>query len=198
MNLQNFYWYFEGGLPKEQCDELMALKQKYKMEKGTVSEDNVLRKKDRTSDIFFTSEQFIYNYINPFVDAANKNAGWNFDFDWGEAAQFTEYRKGGYYHWHQDSFNRPWNRPELPNIHGKIRKLSVTVTLSDPNEYEGGDLEFSVPVPMSGKTEFRKEEKFRTKGTVIVFPSFIWHRVTKVTKGTRDSLVIWWAGLPFR
>ena len=91
MNLQNFYWYFEGGLPKEQCDELMALKQKYKMEKGTVSEDNVLRKKDRTSDIFFTSEQFIYDYINPFVDTANKNAGWNFDFDWGEAAQFTEF-----------------------------------------------------------------------------------------------------------
>ena len=70
------------------------------------------------------------------------------------------------------------------------RKLSITVQLSDEDAYEGGDLEFMV------NKEYVKAP--REQGTVIVFPSFIMHRVTPVTKGTRESIVGWIAGPPFR
>ena len=73
---------------------------------------------------------------------ANANAGWNFDWDWSESCQFTEYKKDHFYDWHCDSFEEPYNRPDNENTHGKVRKLSMTVSLTDPDEYEGGDLEF--------------------------------------------------------
>ena len=66
------------------------------------------------------------------------------------------------------------------------RKLSVTVQLSDPSEYEGGGFEFlECPNP---------DESSRKKGTVLVFPSYLKHRVLPVTKGTRKSLVAWFEG----
>jgi len=70
------------------------------------------------------------------------------------------------------------------------RKLSVTVQLSDEDSYEGGDLQFMI--------NNRIENAPRKKGTVIVFPSFILHRVTEVTKGKRNSIVGWLSGPPFR
>lgn len=70
------------------------------------------------------------------------------------------------------------------------RKLSISVQLSGSEEYEGGDLQFminqnTVSVP-------------RTKGTVVIFPSFILHRVTPITQGLRQSVVAWLAGPPYR
>ena len=198
MNLINDYWFFEEALSKKQCNEILKLKEKNKFKEAVVGEKDELIKKDRTSDIFWTSEPFIYEYIRPYVHTANQNAGWNFDYDYAEAAQFTEYGKGGYFNWHRDAFSKPWNQPEYPNVHGKIRKLSVTVTLSEPNNYEGGDLEFAFLHPKKEKKEIVTQEQFRKKGSIIVFPSFVWHRITPITKGTRNSLVIWWLGLPFR
>ena len=69
------------------------------------------------------------------------------------------------------------------------RKISIVVQLSDPLEYEGGELQIS-----DGGTN-RVCEK--TKGTIIIFPSYLLHRVTPVTKGTRRSLVLWVTGPPF-
>jgi len=70
------------------------------------------------------------------------------------------------------------------------RKISITVQLSDPDEYEGGDFEFLI-----GKEIIKLPRK---KGCAIVFPSYFLHRVTPVTKGTRKSLVLWGSGQPFR
>jgi PKHD-type hydroxylase len=68
-----------------------------------------------------------------------------------------------------------------------FRKLSVTVQLSDPDEYDGGDLQFWTggQYPISGP---------RGKGNVVIFPSFLLHRVTPVTTGTRKSFVLWLGG----
>jgi len=196
MNLLYSYWFFEKALTEEQCDNLLKLKQKNQLETGTIDE-NVISKNKRKSNVFFTSEPFIYEYVKPWVVTANENAGWNFQFDWGEPAQFTEYKKDGHYGWHMDSFKKPWNRKDYPNFDGKIRKLSVTVTLSEPKEYEGGDLEFAFLEP-DKQNEIVTEKGFRKKGSIIVFPSFVWHRVTPVTKGTRNSLVVWWLGHLFK
>ena len=55
---------------------------------------------------------------------------------------WDKYKKGQFYDWHCDSFEEPYNQPENVNTHGKQRKLSMTVSLTNPEEYEGGDLEF--------------------------------------------------------
>ena len=82
---------------------------------------------------------------------------------------------------------------------GKIRKLSVTCSLSDPSEYTGGELEFNFNDPEKTKKQnIRKCIEILPKGSICVFPSFVWHRVCPVKKGTRYSLVIWNLGESFK
>tara|TARA_R100001129_G_scaffold91826_1_gene62682 strand:- start:103 stop:693 length:591 start_codon:yes stop_codon:yes gene_type:complete len=95
--------------------------------------------------------------------------------------QYTEYHatEGGKYDWHHDvDWNN--NKTELD------RKLSVTVQLSDPLDYDGGVFEFQ-------ETE-QPNIEYKTKGTVLIFPSYLQHRVTPVTRGLRKSLVAWFYG----
>jgi len=137
-----------------------------------------------------------YKEIHPFIADGNVNAGWNHQWDWSEACQFTEYKKGQFYDWHSDSNAKPYDVEENLNSHGKIRKLSMTLSLTDPDEYEGGDLEFDFRDTDIG-SQPRICEEVRPKGSIIVFPSFIWHRVKPVTKGIRHSLVCWSLGQPY-
>jgi hypothetical protein len=97
-----------------------------------------------------------------------------------EPVQLSEYQVGDEYDWHLDLGPGPASR----------RKLSLSVQLTEPNEYEGGDLEIkgvhNIPA-------------LRKRGSVIIFPSFLLHRVTPVTRGVRRSLVAWVPGeKPFR
>ena len=73
------------------------------------------------------------------------------------------------------------------NLIGKTRKISMSLVLSDPDEYEGGQLEI-----------WGKSIDVYKKGSIIFFPSWMPHRVTPVTKGTRYSLVMWFIGAPFK
>ena len=76
---------------------------------------------------------------------------------------------------------------------GTVRKISVSVILND--DYEGGDLEFLV-INAKGELEICKITP--AVGSAIIFPSYIMHRVTPVTKGTRYSVVAWYGGPPFK
>ena len=86
--------------------------------------------------------------------------------------------------------------------HGKIRKLSVTVSLNDPSEYDGGNLEFDFrndfDFDRNRKHKIKECTEIRPRGSIIIFPSFVWHRVNPVTRGTRYSLVMWNLGWPFK
>ena len=95
-----------------------------------------------------------------------------------------------------DSFNKPYNHPGKPTD-GLIRKISVTASLCDGKEYEGGDLELDLRNTKDSSPNVIVSEYARKKGAITVFPSFIWHRVTPVIKGTRYSLVVWNCGKPF-
>ena len=79
---------------------------------------------------------------------------------------------------------------------GKIRKLSMTVALVDGSEYEGGDFEINMSTPEKEIIHVINQAKI--KGSVTIFPSFVWHRVKPVTSGTRYSLVVWNLGKPFK
>ena len=102
-----------------------------------------------------------------------------------ELVQFGEYKTKAFYDWHSDT---SWN-PAVP-----FRKLSVTVNLSNPKDYAGGNFEMK---NVQGQELKMPIGQIRKQGTVIVFPSFLKHRVTEVTRGTRYSLVQWLNGPDF-
>jgi PKHD-type hydroxylase len=209
MNLVNHYWYFQKALSEKFCDEIIkyaksneekiALTGKFNdKEDLTKSEIKELKKK-RNSNVVWLDDKWIYRQILPYVDLANKNAGWNFEFDYSEPCQFTKYSVGQYYGWHCDSWETPYDRPNNKNIHGKIRKLSVTCSLSEPSDYIGGELEFNFNDPEKSKNQnIRKCLEILPRGSIVVFPSFVQHRVCPVKNGTRYSLVIWNLGYPYK
>ncbi len=123
----------------------------------------------------------MYRDIEATMLKANNN---HFGFDGlklTEPAQFTHYHTGGFYDWHMD--NDIAGKHEPP-----IRKISMTLLLSDPSTFEGGELEFM----SKGKSAKLKQ------GQAIFFASWLQHRVKPVTRGERKSLVMWFGGPPFK
>jgi hypothetical protein len=119
----------------------------------------------RDSEIAFLNDKWIYDLILPIIDRANSEAKWNFEIDTQEQIQFTTYNPGGFYSWHSDGGSDYYSRYKrymfgiskdtlkedgsIPmgyttshNMVGKIRKLSLTLNLSDPKTYKGGNLLF--------------------------------------------------------
>tara|TARA_R110002020_G_scaffold359586_1_gene572320 strand:- start:116 stop:745 length:630 start_codon:yes stop_codon:yes gene_type:complete len=209
MNLEHNYWYFESALTPRFCDDVIAhaLNKKEKVARAgdfdskSFSDEDVKKlQTKRQSDVVWLEDQWIYKEIQPYLNKANKNAGWNFQFDWSQPCQFTKYKLGQFYNWHCDSFCSPYKRKGPDN--GKIRKLSMTCQLTDGSEYKGGELEFDLrnyDPPMRDESKHLIQcKQILPKGSIIVFPSFMWHRVKPVTKGTRYSLVMWTLGYPFK
>ena len=207
MNLDTVFYVFDQALPSRLCDDLVQ----YGLEKNhnialtgdvngkkqeELSEEDLAKLyKNRNSNVVWMDEPWIYNAIQPFVTQANINAGWNFQWQGSEVCQWTKYGKEQYYHWHQDSHHKPYGE-ETGWQQGLIRKLSVTVSLVDGNTYKGGDLELFYQRSWKDNKPMISEQA-RNKGSITVFPSFVWHRVSPVTEGTRYSLVIWNLGKEF-
>ena len=221
MNLKNYYYYFQSALTPRMCDDIVAYGKQHQAEMavtGGVSKKvetggkltkkeikNIQKKRD--SDIVWMNDKWIYDAVHPYIHEANKKAGWNFEWDWSESCQFTKYGVGQYYGWHCDSWEEPYQRKQnedgtYPIDHGKIRKLSVTISLTEPDEYVGGNLEFDfrnqIDWERDKKSKIKECTEIRPRGSIIVFPSFVWHRVAPVTKGVRNSLVVWNLGYPFK
>ena len=214
MNLSNYYWYFESAIPTRICDLIVKYGKSEKQREtqaitGGYGRDRDLKKnpltdneindikKKRNSNIVWMNDRWIYKEIQPYIRMANTNAGWNFEWDWSESCQFTKYKLNQYYDWHCDSWDKPYVEPGPTQ--GKIRKLSVTVSLSDPKDYKGGELEFDLrDKDPDKKANIHVCKQILPKGSLVVFPSFVWHRVKPVTSGTRYSLVIWNLGRPFK
>jgi PKHD-type hydroxylase len=201
MNFKYHYWYFQNVLPVTFCEDIIKLGKTLQKESARIGSSNKINKKTlqkvRKSNVAWLNDQWIYKEIQPFIQQANTNAGWNFQWDFSESCQFTEYKKGQFYDWHCDSWDEAYNVPENINTHGKIRKLSVTISLSDPKDYKGGELQFDLRNKTNGKPNVITCKEILPKGSIVVFPSQVWHRVTPVTKGIRHSLVIWSLGKPF-
>ena len=125
--------------------------------------------------------QWIYDRVQRVARALNDRS-YQFDLrGFSENLQYTIYNgtEGGHYGWHVD--------------HGPLkvqRKLSISVQLSDSSDYEGCNLEFQA----GNKIETAP----RTLGAVVAFPSYVLHRVTPCTWGTRKALVAWTTGPKLR
>jgi PKHD-type hydroxylase len=129
----------------------------------------------------FKEMSHMYEDLYKFIQKANENHFGFGDIRITENAQFTEYPEGGFYDWHMDCDTIMAHEPP-------VRKISMTLLLNDPSEFEGGHLELGGP----GKFGELKQ------GHAICFASFINHRVQPVKRGVRQSLVVWFGGKPFR
>ncbi|MGI9317545.1 MAG: 2OG-Fe(II) oxygenase [bacterium] len=125
---------------------------------------------------------WLYEKLGNLVTEANQDL-WQFDLlGMAEPIQLTEYHadEEGHYDWHTD----------VGAGKTSMRKLSITIQVSDPNDYQGGELQFmSRRVPQSATS---------APGSVCVFPSYLLHRVNPITQGIRRSIVLWVSGPPFR
>jgi PKHD-type hydroxylase len=145
--------------------------------------NSIIETKTRNSKITWWYEQhWVTSIFSHYFNKANREF-WEYDLTYLTGIQITTYDVGEHYGWHAD-----YGKPDDPN---HTRKLSATLLVNDPSEYEGGDLEF---IDYHGKTLVAP----RTKGTMIIFDSRIPHRVTPVTKGKRISLVAWMLGPKLR
>ena len=183
-------WVVETTTPlftPDQCQKIIDAGRRQKPQQASVGmgrpQGGVNTKKRTTtiSWIPFKEMEPMYNDINIFIQKANKNHFGFGDIQITEQAQFTEYPEGGFYNWHMDTdVNMQYEPP--------VRKISMTLLLSPENQFEGGDLELMAP----GKRANMKQ------GHAIIFASFLNHRVAPVTKGVRQSLVMWFGGEPFK
>ena len=218
MILKNLYWEFHNVIPSMLCKKIIDIGTKqteqYKttgFEKAKTGGGAGHSKKGipghRKSKVCWIQEQWLFNTLLPYVDEANKRSGWNWAWDQCESAQFTQYEVGGYYKWHYDGqsdvngmYPKKQNGKDIPpNWQGKVRKLSVTLTLND--EYEGGEFEILSDPYHDMKTDVMTQEirtpDIKSPGSLVVFPGFLYHRVAPVTKGVRHSIVLWCLGPPF-
>ena len=191
MNLKNKYWYFEKALTKNQCKEIINFGLSKTNIKAVVKDKKL--NKIRNSNICWLNEKWLYDLLIPWIDLANKNSGWEFDLNYFEAIQFTIYNKNQHYGWHQDSYIKDDTSDE------RIRKLSMSVCLSDIKDFKGGEFEFDFIKTDNTKSSNKYIcKEIMGQGNIIVFPSFMWHRVKQVTEGTRYSLVMWGNGPKFK
>lgn len=146
---------------------------------GGESKDETLRKSSVMPVYPGGEMDWVFERMSGYIAQANQY--YNFDLNgFYEPLQLAEYGKGDFFDWHLD-FGAGTS---------SIRKLSLSIQLSNPQDYEGGDLEFRI--------NNKVVKAPRTPGTAIIFPSFIMHRVTEITKGHRRSIVGWVAGPPYR
>jgi len=192
----NQWWqYWQGYFKPEECDKIIELAKLLPVNDAKVGIDverstsnrNLRRSQVRWLPRFDSRFMHLFGSLELLFHEANRNA-FGFDLTMFHEVQFAEYNaeEEGTYGWHHDT---TWASTRLMR-----RKLSLSIQLSDPDTYEGGCFEFNSKIC----GECPQPEKILQRGTVIIFPSFLEHRVTPVTKGTRNSLVCWMEGPYFK
>jgi PKHD-type hydroxylase len=173
------YYYYPNVFTETEIAKIHSLGQASPTQKGVVTDSGHVTE-TRISDVSWIDQKeesyWLYQKISDLVDEANK-AMWEFDiYGYHDSLQYTTYYGGGgHYDWHTDVGSMMANR-----------KVSVVLQLTKPEEYEGGNLQLN-----GGNGVVEAPKDFNT---MIIFPSFMLHRVTPVITGTRKSLVTWLAG----
>jgi PKHD-type hydroxylase len=184
--LNSFYLILEAALTDVECDAFISMyfdgnnaNGRY----GDGEQNNNFRKSKVCGVPFGTNDnKWIAEKLSDLVIKANAEC-FGFDLNGFQEFQIAEYKEGGHYELHDDM--RISDRPTM-------RKLSLSVQLSDADDYTGGDFEFADNIGTPQQVHMQK------KGTAIIFPSFVTHRVKPVTSGTRYSLVGWYEGSSWR
>ncbi len=176
------YYSWDYTLSDAECDFLIQ-----DCSKGEVEEAKIMSSpfktypETRITDLVWVERtKLIHRAMVNFMLEANQNY-FKYDITNSEQIQFGTYQDGGHYIWHKD---------DSMGDKDSVRKLTVVILLSDPDSFEGGELEV-----FNGDNSIYP---FIKRGSIICFNCFDWHRVTPVTKGTRHTLVQWSSGPRFR
>lgn len=179
------YMWYNGLFNPDEVENIRSL---WKPElasdaKVNSGEKDLAKDKLRQSEIMFIKpmgNEWIYDRLSTACIQANTGR-YKFDITGFQTElQLASYGARNFFDWHMD-----FGTGDLSN-----RKLSITVQLSEPDEYEGGELQFMINQDIFTAT--------KEKGTAIIFPSFALHRVTPITKGCRKSIVGWISGPPYK
>ena len=196
---------------KEHCEKLIELYKDKTQTAEHIHKDQTVSSdyegSPRRSEVCWVDDEATYKRCWDMMLAANSVAGWNFNITSQEQLQFTKYEGEGKYDWHTDgfcdayakryfSFDKPSNlsATNYPNLIDTTRKLSCSVLLND--DFSGG--EFDTAFVDTDPLELKKQEIKPKQGDMILFPSYLPHRVRPVRVGTRYSLVLWFAGPPLK
>lgn len=182
--------YFKSYFSKEWCDGILSSVRSDDYRSSFIGQEGEILSDFRKSKVFWLKQNDlkwdkVYKDIWKLEREAN-HEWFGFHVDGCEDIQLTRYdgKNEDWYGRHRDTFFM------TQNTH---RKLSATIQLTDPNEYEGGDFTmFECEQDDPNKNEIRQQ------GTVLFFPSFMYHQVNPVTKGIRNSLVVWFTGPHWR
>ena len=186
---------FPTAFTPKQCDRIIELGRDLRADDAMVggtdadSIEEEITRRSKTAWIEPDDAPWIFEKLGKLAQRANRTYGFDL-LGFTEDAQFTYYDEpGAFYDWHQDGLGG-----EVA-----VRKLAIVVQLSDPEDYEGGNLEiFNVVHEYEPEDVEAFADDARLRGSVIVFPAFEYHRVTPIVSGERYSLVCWIGGPPFR
>ena len=203
------FFIFPKIVKPEVCDEIITDCKSLGLERALINTNNKLipykgsefidDPQVRKTSVCFIKDKDnkINEFIWQFIREANAKQ-FNYDLDHFQPIQFAEYKGSenyrAFYDWHQDSDGLQKG--------GEVRKLSLSLPLSDPDTFEGGKLEFyngGKSLPDMGEIKGEKVTKdINSQGTVIVFDSRDWHRVSPMISGVRYSIVCWTVGPNFK
>lgn len=184
------YHTYKEVLPKELCDGIVGIAKELDSQEADVYQNgnSILLQEVRNSRLTWLENPELTSILQLYAETANKEAGWDFHINCFETPQISFYGKGQFYDWHMDT------GVELPSDPYR-RKLAVCVTLN--SEFKGGDLQVQKWVHPQDGDRFATLKEMRKTGSIAVFPSFVYHRITKVKEGERCSLVCWFRGEKF-
>jgi PKHD-type hydroxylase len=195
-----FPWaYFDDAFTDEEIKQIIEISTAKPLTEGTTGDIDHLSSEKRTMGyrnskinfhVFNDDNKWIFQRLNEVIKMLNDNF-YKFDISGYDDYQYSEYSstENGKYDFHMDLMisNTPMNGVD------RFRKLSLTLLLNEPGlDFEGGDFYFNMG------NENKPELVTMKKGRIIVFPSFLIHKVTTVTKGVRKSLVVWVEGPKFK
>jgi len=179
----NLYAFWNNAFSKEECQTIINIAKNKGLIKGTTKGVTKDVRDSKISWLYPVDDiDWVFRRVTDMTLSLNERF-FKFDlFGLNEGFQFTNYEApSGKYGKHVD---RGMNMP--------VRKLSISIQLTDPEEYEGGELK------LYDGDDDEAIVMDKTQGTLILFPSYVLHEVMPVTKGTRNSLVTWITGKQFK
>jgi len=178
----NLYAFWNNAFSKEECQTIINIAKDKGLIKGTTTGESNVRDSKISWLYPVDGMDWVFRRVTDITLNLNQSF-FKFDlFGINEGFQFTNYEApSGKYGKHVD---RAMNIP--------VRKLSISIQLTNPEEYEGGELK------LYNGDDKEASVMDKTQGTLIIFPSYVLHEVMPVTKGERNSLVTWVTGKQFK
>lgn len=198
MRLEHPFCVFESHFSAEFCERVIEIGESLDPMAAAVAYDPDNNLRDSTVSWIRDApgSSWVYKQLRDFVLETNR-LYWGWKLSELESVQYTRYGPGQYYTWHADQRRKVYDQDS--RWPGMIRKVTIAIALSDESDFNGGDFcieDLNWP-PDAPDKRLHVLSNARKRGSAIVFPSSLYHRVNAVETGLRRSLVAWFVGPPY-